>query len=127
MKHLKWDEIPLETVNEKFVRKLAWDGGLMIAWMECKQGCLVPPHSHANEQLTFVVRGRWRFQIGGKEQRVGANEIVFIPANTIHSAEAVEELEAYDIFTPPRQDWIKGEDAYLRNAMKKPAGSRPSR
>jgi hypothetical protein len=26
----------------------------------------------------------------------------------------VETLVAYDIFTPPRQDWIKGEDTYLR-------------
>ncbi len=119
MKHFKWDEIPAEQVNEKFLRKLAWDGGLMIAWMECKQGCIVPPHSHKNEQLTFVTRGRWRFEIGGKELFVGANEMVYIPSNTVHSAVAVEELEAYDIFTPPREDWIKGEDAYLRNAEKK--------
>ncbi len=124
MKHFKWDEIAAEQVNEKFVRKLAWDGGLMIAWMECKQGCIVPPHSHKNEQLTFVTRGRWRFEIGGKELFVGPNEMVYIPPNTVHAAVAVEELEAYDIFTPPREDWIKGEDAYLRNAEKKASKGR---
>ena len=124
MKHFRWNEIPAEKVNEKFLRKLAWDGGLMIAWMECKQGCIVPPHSHMNEQLTFVTRGRWRFDIGGKELFVGPNEMVYIPPDTVHSAEAVEELEAYDIFTPPRQDWIKGEDSYLRNAETKPGGGR---
>jgi quercetin dioxygenase-like cupin family protein len=115
MKHFRWDEIAAEKVNEKFVRKLAWDGGLMIAWMECKQGCFVPPHSHKNEQLTFVIHGRWRFEIGG-------NEMVYIPPDAVHSAEAVEDLVAYDIFSPPREDWIKGEDAYLRNAETKPGG-----
>ena len=115
MKKLNWDEIPAEKINDKFLRKLAWDGSLMISWMECPKGSFVPAHSHANEQLTFVVKGRWRFEMDGKEIFVGANEIFFIPPNVVHAAEAVEDLVAYDIFTPPREDWIKGEDAYLRN------------
>jgi len=122
MRHFRWDDIPQEQVNERFVRKLAWDGGLMISWMECKQGCYVPPHSHGNEQLTFVTRGRWRFEIEGKTAMVGPNEMLFIPPNVIHAAEAVEDLVAYDIFTPPREDWIKGEDAYLRTATTKEVG-----
>ncbi len=120
MQHFRWEDIPSEQVNEKFVRKLAWDGGLMIAWMECQQGCVVPPHSHRNEQLTFVTRGQWRFQIGGRELVVGANEMVYIPPDTVHSAVAVEDVVAYEIFSPPREDWIKGEDAYLRNAPTAP-------
>jgi len=122
MKHLKWNDIPQEQVNERFVRKLAWDGKLMISWMECKRGCYVPPHSHANEQLTCVTRGRWEFEIEGKKIIVGPNEMLFIPPNVIHTAEAVEDLVAYDIFTPPREDWIKGEDAYLRTAKTKQPG-----
>jgi unsaturated pyranuronate lyase len=115
MKHFKWDDISPETVNEKFVRKLAWDGKIMISWMECKKGCYVPAHSHDNEQLTFVVSGCWRFEIDGKTIIVGANEMLHIPSNVVHAAEAIEDLVAYDVFTPPREDWIKGEDAYLRN------------
>lgn len=115
MKHFKWDEIPVERVNDRFVRKLAWDGKVMIAWMECEQGCSVPLHSHENEQLTFVISGKWRFEIDGNIIFVGPNEMLHIPSNVPHSAEAVEDLVAYDIFTPPREDWIKGEDAYLRN------------
>ena len=121
MQHFKWDEIATEQINDKFVRKLAWQGGVMISWMECKQGCYVPPHSHHNEQLTFVISGRWRFEIDGKTLIVGPNEMLYIPPNMIHSAEALEDLVAYDIFSPPREDWIKGEDAYLRTATHKPA------
>jgi quercetin dioxygenase-like cupin family protein len=115
MKIFNWDEIPEERVNDKFVRKLAWDGGLMIAWMECKQGCKVPPHSHENEQLTFVISGRWRFQMDGKTFEIGPNQMLYIPPGAVHAAEAVEDVVAYDIFSPPREDWIKGEDAYLRD------------
>jgi len=59
----------------------------------------------------------------GKTIIVGPNEILFIPPNVIHAAEAVEDLVAYDIFTPPREDWIKGEDAYLRTAAAKRPGA----
>ena len=115
MKHVNWDEIPAERINNKLMRKLAWDGKIMIAWIEGKRGCIVPRHSHENEQLTFVVSGRWRFEVDGQVVVVGSNEMLFIPPNVVHSAEAVEDVVGYDIFTPPREDWIRGEDAYLRD------------
>ena len=45
---------------------------------------------------------------------VGPKEMIFIPADVVHSAEAIETLVAYDIFTPPREDWLTGQDSYLR-------------
>lgn len=114
MKHIKWDDIPYEKLNDKFLRKIAWDGKVMLGLTEVQQGYLVPPHSHDNEQVTFVFSGRWRFHLEGKTVEVGPNEMIFIPANVVHSAEAVETLVAYDIFTPPRADWIEGKDSYLR-------------
>ena len=115
MKHFKWDQIPSERLNDKFVRKLAWDGKIMVARTEVAQGYLVPLHSHDNEQITWVMSGTWRFRLEGKTIDVGPNEMISIPANVPHTAEAVETLVAYDIFTPPREDWLKGEDAYLRS------------
>ena len=114
MKHVKWDEIPYEQLNDKFRRKLAWDGKVMIALTEVEKGYVVPPHSHPNEQVTWVMSGIWRFHLEGKSVDVGPGEMIFIPANVVHTVDAVETLVAYDIFTPPREDWIKGEDAYLR-------------
>jgi len=116
VKHIKWDEIPAERLNDKFVRKLAWDGKIMIGLTLVEQGYVVPLHSHDNEQITFVTSGKWRFSIDGKVTDVGPNEMISIPANVPHTAEAVETLVAYDIFTPPREDWIEGKDAYLRQA-----------
>ncbi|HEX7811546.1 MAG TPA: cupin domain-containing protein [Burkholderiales bacterium] len=114
MKHIKWDEIPEERLNDKFIRKLAWDGDIMIGMTLVEQGYVVPPHAHDNQQMTFVTSGLWRFKLDGRTVDVGPNQMIFIPANVVHTAEALETLVAYDIFTPPRQDWIEGKDAYLR-------------
>lgn len=114
MKHIKWDDMPYEKLNDKFLRKIAYDGELMIGLTVVEQGYVVTPHSHPNTQMTFVSRGRWRFTIDGKTTEVGPNEMVFIPANIVHSAEAIESLVAYDVFTPPRADWLSGDDRYLR-------------
>jgi quercetin dioxygenase-like cupin family protein len=118
MKHFKWDQIPAERLNDKFVRKLAWDGKIMVARAEVAQGYVVPLHAHDNEQITWVMSGKWRFTLEGKTMDVGPNEMISIPASLPHTAEAVETLVAYDIFTPPGEDWLKGEDAYLRKAVR---------
>lgn len=114
MKHIKWDAVPAERLNDKFVRKLAWDGRIMIGMTLVDKGYVVPLHAHDNEQVTFVESGVWRFTLEGRTLDVGPGEMIFIPANVQHTAEAVETLVAYDVFTPPREDWIKGEDKYLR-------------
>lgn len=115
MKHIKWAEIPPEQVNESFVRRLAWDGKIMVGQTLVKKGYQVPTHAHENEQITWVMSGAWRFELEGKTVIVGANEMITIPANEPHSAFAVEDLVAYDIFTPPREDWLTGTDSYLRS------------
>jgi quercetin dioxygenase-like cupin family protein len=55
-----------------------------------------------------------RFMLDGVERIVKAGEVLHIPANVPHSAEAIEDCIAVDLFSPPREDWIRGDDAYLR-------------
>jgi quercetin dioxygenase-like cupin family protein len=45
---------------------------------------------------------------------VGVGEVLHIPSNVPHKAEAIEDTLDVDIFSPPRQDWIDKSDAYLR-------------
>jgi quercetin dioxygenase-like cupin family protein len=47
---------------------------------------------------------------------VRAGEVLCIPSNMPHKAEALEDCVDMDIFYPPRQDWLNKSDAYLRNA-----------
>jgi quercetin dioxygenase-like cupin family protein len=45
---------------------------------------------------------------------VAAGEVLHIPANLAHKAEALEDTLDVDVFSPPRQDWLDQTDAYLR-------------
>ena len=90
----------------------------MLARIDLRQGAVVPSHSHANEQISWITEGALRFTLGraGEEREVvvRAGEVLVIPAHLPHAAEALEDTVDYDIFAPPRQDWIDKDDAYLR-------------
>jgi quercetin dioxygenase-like cupin family protein len=45
---------------------------------------------------------------------VNAGEVLCIPRNLPHEAEAMEDTLDVDVFNPPRADWLDGSDAYLR-------------
>ena len=86
----------------------------MLARIILRKGSIVPQHSHDNEQITYVLEGALKFFIDGRELIVRSGEILVIPSNLPHSAEALEDTVDLDIFCPPREDWISGTDAYLR-------------
>jgi len=89
----------------------------MLAHVYLKKGCVVPRHSHENEQITYILEGRLRFWLGADEAQileVGAGEVLHIPSGVQHKAEALEDTLDVDIFSPPRQDWLDKTDDYLR-------------
>jgi mannose-6-phosphate isomerase-like protein (cupin superfamily) len=49
-----------------------------------------------------------------REVIVRGGEVLYIPANVPHSAVALEDTVDIDFFAPRREDWIRKEDAYLR-------------
>ena len=113
----RWDEMPKEKVSPLLERRLITGERTMLAHVYLKKGCVVPRHQHDNEQITYILEGSLRFWIGEdeKEERViRAGEVLYIPSNVWHKAEAIEDTLDVDIFTPPRQDWLDKTDAYLR-------------
>ena len=116
--HLRWSDVPAEVMNPSLTRAFITGAQAMIARIELKKGCIVPQHSHANEQIAWIVEGALLFTLGeqGSERQVTvqAGEVLVIPGGLPHAAEALEDTVDFDIFAPPRQDWIDKEDAYLR-------------
>jgi quercetin dioxygenase-like cupin family protein len=106
--------IPLEDLNPRLQRQFVVGQEIMLARVLLKKGCIVPEHSHHNEQLTYIVEGALKFYIDGKEIVVHAGEVLCIPSNMPHKAEAMEDTVDLDVFTPPRADWINKTDQYLR-------------
>jgi quercetin dioxygenase-like cupin family protein len=115
--HYRWDDLPREELNPLLGRRLITGGDMMIAHVYLKQGCIVPKHAHHNEQLTYVLEGSLRFRLGDDGDQVvdvNAGEVLCIPRNVPHEAEALEDTLDVDVFNPPREDWLDGSDAYLR-------------
>ncbi len=109
--------MPRERVSAQLERRVVTGERMMLAHVYLEKGCIVPRHSHDNEQLTYILEGALRFRLGedGKEEvTVRAGEVLHIPSNLLHEAEALEDTLDVDVFSPPRQDWLDGSDAYLR-------------
>ena len=115
--HYRWETMPKETVNELLDRRLITGDSMMLAHVYLKKGCIVPKHSHMNEQLTYVLEGALHFHLGEDQTEeivVNAGEVLVIPSNVAHMAEALEDTLDVDIFSPPRADWLAKTDDYLR-------------
>ena len=114
LQYIPWHTIPLEQLNPLLQRQFVVGQEIMVARVLLKKGCIVPEHSHHNEQLTYILDGALKFWIDGKEIVVHAGEVLCIPAHMPHKAEAMEDTVDLDVFAPPRADWINKTDQYLR-------------
>lgn len=114
LKYLSWDDVELEAMHPLLDRQLIVGHEVMLARVLLKKGCIVPLHSHVNEQLSYILEGALKFYIAGREIVVRAGEVLTIPPNMPHKAEALEDTVDLDIFHPPRADWINKTDTYLR-------------
>ena len=114
LKYFKWNEVELESLKPDLDRQLVVGQDMMLARVLLKKGCVVPEHSHINEQLTYILEGALKFTIEGKELVVNAGEVLCIPPNMPHAAEALEDTVDLDVFNPPRADWLNKTDDYLR-------------
>ena len=112
--HHRWADLPPEPMNPLLTRQFVSGQNGMAARILLKKGCLVPEHSHPNEQIALILSGSLEFTVAGSKITVRAGELVVIPPNVPHSALALEDTEDIDFFSPPRQDWLDGSDAYLR-------------
>jgi quercetin dioxygenase-like cupin family protein len=55
----------------------------------------------------------WIGDDGSEEIIVGAGEVLHIPSNVPHRAQAIEDTLDVDVFSPPRADWLNGTDSYF--------------
>jgi quercetin dioxygenase-like cupin family protein len=109
-----WDAEPVEPLNDRIGRQMLNGDAMTLARILLAAGAVVPRHSHPNEQIATVLSGRLRFALGDEERVVCAGEGVLIAGDVPHEVEALEDSVVLDAFAPRREDWIRGDDAYLR-------------
>ncbi len=114
---LNWDTEEWEQVNPHMKRKMISGANMTVAQIELKDGFVVPMHSHINEQITQVIKGKMRFIFGedrSKELTLGPGDVIVIPANLPHEAHMIGDVYETDTWAPRREDWINKTDDYLR-------------
>jgi quercetin dioxygenase-like cupin family protein len=114
MPHYDWNQIPAEQLNPLVTRKVIHAEAMTVARLTIAKGAVVPAHHHVNEQVAMVEQGALKFNLDGQEILVSAGQALAIPPDVPHGVEAMEDTVVIDLFTPRRQDWIDGDDSYLR-------------
>jgi quercetin dioxygenase-like cupin family protein len=112
-----WNKLESEKLNDKVSRQMIYGESAMLARILLARGAIVPRHSHMNEQITWIISGALKLIFDDGEKILRDGEVLLIPANMPHAAEALEDTVDIDVFAPPRQDWIKKTDTYLRRSI----------
>ncbi len=110
-----WVHIPEDRLKSNISRKAIHGENITIGMFFLKKGAKVESHKHVNEQMSCVLSGAVKFiMVDGKEYVVSQGMVMHIPPNVEHAAIALEDSVVMDVFSPPREDWKKGADQYLR-------------
>ena len=51
----------------------------MLVWWSIRAGAHVEPHSHANEQIVWMLKGKMEFRLGDEQRVCGPGDVVVIP------------------------------------------------
>ena len=117
MEHTSWEKIETEKLSDTITRQMLSGAHTTVARILLKRGAIVPRHQHVSEQFSLILSGALKFVFDDTTLVVKAGEILFIPSNVPHAAEALEDTVDLDVFAPRREDWITKNDAYLRGSV----------
>jgi quercetin dioxygenase-like cupin family protein len=103
----RWNELPQDRPMELVARRRIFGKRVLLAEVSLRKGCRVPRHRHENEQFVCVLSGGIRFEVGEESEArdlvVRGGEVLHLPSNVPHSAEALEDSQVLDVFSPPSE------------------------
>lgn len=102
--HTAW-----ETVGDGVRRQILGHGSdLMMVRVDFRKGAVGTVHHHPHRQVTYVVAGSFEAEVGGEKQRLGPGDCFFVKAEIPHGVVALEDGTLIDVFTPAREDFVRG-------------------
>lgn len=97
---------PVEMFPGVVRRTLSWGERTLLVELTMAAGSEVPWHSHPHEQIGYVVRGRFLFDIGDECREVSATDSYLVPSGVRHRVRNLEDTVVADIFSPVRDDYL---------------------
>lgn len=78
----------------------------LMAEFLLKSGSTLPFHDHIHEQTGYLVSGKILLTFAGETFEVNPGDSWNIPGGVIHSAEALEDSMAIEVFSPRRDEYL---------------------
>jgi quercetin dioxygenase-like cupin family protein len=114
MQTFTWNDIPEDILNPLAGRKALHGANITVARFRFDKGNVVAMHHHINDQITIIQSGKVRFNLDGDIKELSAGDFLHVAPDIPHGNEALEDTVIIELFSPIREDWIKGDDSYLR-------------
>lgn len=102
---LNKDAKPVNMLPGLTRRTLAQGQSLMLCEFKFDAHVEVPIHTHAHEQVGYVVEGHVEMTIGGEKFELRKGDSYCAPSNVPHGAHTLEPSVIVDTFYPPREDY----------------------
>lgn len=101
-------ELPWEPAGEGTVRQImGYDGQLMLVKVKFEEGAVGSIHTHYHTQSSYIVSGKFEFNIDGKKRVVEAGDGLYIAPDKPHGLTCLEAGVVIDCFSPMRADFIE--------------------
>lgn len=102
----QWDEIPAGVVSPQITRQIVSGRNMMVLRLELKKGAVVEVHHHPHEQITYVLAGKFEFDLSGQKKIVEAGEVIWVPGDIPHALIVLEDTVNLEIFCPRREEFL---------------------
>ncbi len=100
-----------QAISPGRTRYLAHTNNLMMVVVDFTDGPTQqpdPPHSHAQEQVTYVAEGEVLFFLDKLAYHLQPGDMMTVPSNAPHSIQLLSpKVRLIDTFNPIREDFLK--------------------
>lgn len=107
MEIYNWSEVAPERVMPTQTRKVIHTPKTTIVQVTSQKGTVVPLHHHVHEQVTLLVSGAFHYELEDRSVELRPGDVLRIPSDVPHLAEALEDSVTLEVFVPAREDWIR--------------------
>ncbi|MFM1794773.1 MAG: hypothetical protein RL642_1158 [Bacteroidota bacterium] len=99
------DQVKKKKLIEGIIGQYVHGSSTTFGLVHIDEGSHLPLHHHPHEQVTFMLEGKLKMQIGDEEVILESGHVKVIPSNTPHAAVALTDCKLIDVFSPVREDY----------------------
>ena len=104
----KDNEVGWTDLDQGIKRKIiGYDDKIMMVKIYFPKGAIGYEHSHHHSQTSYVVCGKFKVTIDGKQDLLKEGDSFFVLSNKRHGVVNMEEGILIDVFSPKRDDFLE--------------------